>query len=68
MQFFTDKQVDLALEQYLKRKERCRRYYQQHKDELREKRLKKKLEKTIKNNAGELSAQQDLQDFLRRTG
>ena len=64
MEFFTDKQVDLALEQYLKRKEKCRKYYQKHKEELREKRLEKKREKTIKNNAGELSGQQDLQDSV----
>jgi hypothetical protein len=64
MEFFTDKQVDTALQQYIKRKEYARRYYQENKERLRQERLKKKHEKTIKNNAGELSGQQDLQDSV----
>jgi uncharacterized ubiquitin-like protein YukD len=68
MEFFTDSQIDTALSQYAKKKEYARRYYQENKEKLRQKRINKKQSKTINKNACGLSEQQDLQDCVRRDG
>ena len=68
MEFFTDAQIDTALSQYVKKKEYARRYYQENKERLRQKRMEKKQSKTINKDASRLSEQQDLQDCVRRDG
>ncbi len=88
MEFFTDTQVDIALQQYASRKQYKRKYNQEQKEKKerlekeRTDRLCQEMDATLasennhkktyipisKDNASELPAWKDIQDFVRRTG